>query len=166
MDVRLRVTRISPRSVKQSNRPPEQDCLMSCTIGGLAEGCSEKIHEEDWILGWMVSIWQGIFQASFTTAQNMVIGQLTMHILHCAFLIYNWKNCDQQHIKICPAIWIWTYFMHHFIVYSATLTRTNSLMRRSWTWVNPPLNTSMVLRHCNFLLPNFLRWLFNLLGPQ
>jgi len=37
----------------------------------------------------------------------MEIGQLTMqqlHILHCAFRFYNCTNCDQLHVKICPAV--------------------------------------------------------------
>jgi len=36
----------------------------------------------------------------------MTISQLTMqqlHILHCTCRSYNWTNCDQLHVKICPA---------------------------------------------------------------
>ena len=49
---------------------------------------------------------QVIFYAGlFTTAQNLAIGQLTMqqmHILHCTFRFYDFTNCDQLHVKICP----------------------------------------------------------------
>jgi len=36
----------------------------------------------------------------------MAIGQLTMqqlHIIQCTFRLHNCTNCDQLHIKICPA---------------------------------------------------------------
>ena len=51
----------------------------------------------------------------------MAIGQLTMQqprILHCTFRFYNCINCDQLHVKICPA-YIHTYIhtcIHTYIL--------------------------------------------------
>src|SRR6218665_4197300 len=60
-----------------------------------------------WLASALPRPWQGKFQAGFTTAQNLVIRKLTvqeLHILHCAFGLYNCSNCDQLHTKICPAL--------------------------------------------------------------
>src|SRR6218665_1824752 len=48
---------------------------------------------------------QCISQPGFSTAHSLAIGQLTMQklqTLHCTFPFYNFINCDQLHIKICP----------------------------------------------------------------
>jgi len=41
----------------------------------------------------------------------MTIGQVTMqqpHILHCTFRFYNYTNCDELHVKICPDCSFWS----------------------------------------------------------